>query len=88
MKLDKKQYKNLIMMLYCGEWVINAHKTNEDKLKKETEDLEQFIFSFAKEHGFQNLIEYDDDLKMYFPTADMEDMFHGFIDKYDKKIKE
>ncbi|MEE9408159.1 MAG: hypothetical protein V3V28_08800 [Polaribacter sp.] len=30
----------------------------------------------------ENLIEYDENLKMYFPT---EDMFHGLIDKYDKK---
>ena len=85
MNLTKKQYKSLLMMMYCGEWIINSHKLKEDSVQKDSINLEQHIFSFAKEHGFENLIEYDEDLKMYFPTADMEDEFHGFIDKYDKK---
>ena len=73
------------MMLYCGDWVINSHKTKADKIQTDTGDLEQYVFSFAKEHGFENFVEYDVDLKMYFPTAEMEAEFHGLIDNYNLK---
>jgi hypothetical protein len=88
MNLNKNQYKILLMMMYCGEWVINSHKIKKDKIQSETESLEQYIFSFAKEYGFDKFIEYDEDLKTFFPTADMEEKFHGFIDKYDLKQME
>jgi hypothetical protein len=71
MNLSKSQYKSLLMMMYCGEWIINAHKRKEDKIQLENKNLEQTIFSFAKDYGFENLIEYDYKLKMYFPTAYM-----------------
>ena len=87
MNISKSQYKSLLMIAYCGEWVINSHKTKVDKIQSETESAEQYIFSFAKEFGFENLIEYDEDLKMYFPTAEMEENFHGLIDNYDLKQK-
>lgn len=84
-ELTKNQYKTLLTLMYCGEWVVNSHKTSEDKLSKETDDLEQLVFSFAKESGLEKWIEYDDSMKKYFPTADMEDKIHIHIDKYDKK---
>ncbi len=87
MNLNKSQYKTLLMMMYCGEFVINGHNTKKDIIQFETENLEQYIFSFAKEYGFEKFIEYDKNLKMYFPTADMEDEFHGFIDRYDLNQK-
>lgn len=87
MELNKSQYKNLLMVTYCGEWVINAHKEEEDKTQIETENLQQYIYSFAKEKGFENLIEYDEDLKLYFPTMEMEELFHGFIDDFENNIK-
>lgn len=89
MKIDlsKDQYKTLLMMLYCGEWVINVHKRKKDKIQLATDDLEQHIYSFAKEFGFEKFIEYDENLKMFFPTADMEEKFHGFIDKYNLKTR-
>ena len=84
-ELTKDQYKTLLTTMYCGEWVLNSHKTDDDKILKETDNLEQLIFSFAKEAGLDKLIEYDDEMKKYFPTADMEDEIHIHIDKYNKR---
>lgn len=81
-ELTKEQYKTLLTIMYCGEWIINSHKTSDDKTSKKTEDLEQIIFSFAKQAGLEKWIEYDKDLKKYFPTADMEDKLHSYIDNY------
>jgi len=87
-ELTKNQYKTLLTLMYCGEWVVNSHKTSVDKLSKSTDDLEQLVFSFAKENGLEKWIEYDESMKMYFPTADMEDEIHIHIDKYDKKLRQ
>ena len=71
--------------MYCGEWVLNSKKTNLDKQQKATEELEQVIFSFAKDAGLEKWIEYDEQFKRYFLTADMEDDNHIYIDKYNKR---
>jgi hypothetical protein len=66
---------------------LSTHKTKIDKIQSETEKVEQYLYSFAKEFGFENLIEFDEDLKINFPTAEMEENFHGLIDHYDQKEK-
>jgi len=85
--LTKDQYKILLQLMYCGEWVLNSYKTKEDKIYKETEKFEQYIFSFAKEFGFDKWIDYDDESGNYYPTALMEDDLHKFIDKYNQRQK-
>lgn len=86
-ELTKKQYKTLLTIMYCGEWVLNSHKIGADKLSKETVDLEQLIFSFAKEAGLGDWIEYYPDLEKYYPTADMEVKNHVYITKYNMRQK-
>jgi hypothetical protein len=85
LELTKAQYKTLLKIMYCGEWVINSHKIKKDKIYEETDQLEQYIFSFAKECGLDNWIEYDVDLDEYFPTQKMEDDLDKFIDMYDER---
>lgn len=86
-ELSKNQYKTLLTVMYCGEWMLNSHKTDDDKLSEETANLEQLIFSFAKEAGLEKWMEYDEDSKKFFPTADMEDEIHKHIDNYNKRLK-
>jgi len=83
-ELNKKLYKTLLTIMYCGEWVLNSHKTKEDKLYKETDEVEQLIFSLAKEAGVENWIVFDEDMKKYSPTAAMEEELHKFIHHYNK----
>jgi hypothetical protein len=87
-ELSKDQYRTLLTMMYCGEWMLNSYKVKEDKISINTDKLEQYIFSFAKEAELENWVEYDDELKKFFPTADMEDEIHIFVDKYNKRQKE
>lgn len=85
LQFTKEQYKTLLKLMYCGEWVLNSSKTSEDKVFKETDVFEQFIFSFAKEFKLEKWIEYDEELKKYFPTALMEDIFHKYINIYNDR---
>jgi hypothetical protein len=64
-ELSKEQYKTLLKMLYCGEWMLNSYKIKEDKIYEETSELEQHIFSFAKENGLENWVEFDKVLVPY-----------------------
>jgi hypothetical protein len=86
-ELTKEHYRTLLTIMYCGEWMLNSYKKNDDSISKETDDLEQNIFSFAKNAGLERWIEYDSELGKYFPTADMEDELHKFIDIYNLKQK-
>ena len=86
-ELTKKQYKTLLTIMYCGEWILNCHKTSEDKISIQSNELEQIIFSHAKDAILDDWIEYDEDMKTYFPTADMEDAIHKFIDLYNLRQK-
>jgi len=81
----KEQYKTLLQLLYFGEWVANSYKTKEDKLSEKSDSLEQHIFSYASRFGLDNLIEYNESLKKYGTTLTMEEKFHPFIDKYNRR---
>lgn len=69
----KKEYKFLLDILYIADWVLNAHKVEEDPRTEAYKILEQKIFSYAKDTGFENLIEYAPDHKEYFPTKEYEE---------------
>lgn len=90
MKIDfnKKEYMALLDILEIAEWVINAHKIDTQNKETVYSKLEQKIYSYAKEMGFEELIEYDDNLKSYFPTRMFEENSpaHQFIDEYDNEI--
>ena len=86
-ELTKEEYKTLLTLSYCGEWILNSHKTKVDTISKKSEVLEQKIFSFAKDAGLEKWIEYDSEMEQYFPTSDMEDELHKFIDQYDLRQK-
>ena len=85
LKLTKAQVKTLLTIMYCGEWVLNSHKTQEDKLFKETSELEQYIFSQAIEVGFEKWIKYDEESGKYFPTLLMEEALDKHVSNYDKR---
>jgi len=87
-EISKEQYETLLKLMYCGEWVLNSYKTKEDKVYKETDKFEQFIFSFAEEFKLGKWLEYDEGAKKYFPTASMEETFHKYIDKYNMRQRE
>ena len=65
--LTKDQYENLIKLVYLGNWMINGIRLHDEQIK-EYEELEQYIFSFAKDAGMEKYIVYDDGSKKYFPS--------------------
>jgi len=65
----KKQYEDLIKLVYLGNWFVNSHRTND---VVEYEELEQYIFSYFEDFGMEQYIEYDKTIDEYFPTREFE----------------
>jgi len=74
MKIEftREEYKCLLDMLYISEWILNAYKVEDDPRTKAYEKLEQKVFSYAKDMGFENLLEYAADHGKYYPTREYE----------------
>ena len=49
--LTKEQFKTLLNMVYVANWVANGRRLDEEYLT-EYEEMEEYIFSRAKEAGF------------------------------------
>jgi hypothetical protein len=75
MKIDitKKEYRALLDIFYIADWVLHSYKTEEGPETEEYRNLEQKFFSFAQEMGFANLVEYDSEMKEYFPTREYDE---------------
>ena len=74
MKIDftKEQFENLMKMVYLGNWMANAHKT-DDTIEKYSE-IENYIFSFAKDFGFEEYVDDSDANKgKFYPTRMFEE---------------
>lgn len=84
--ITKKEYRVLLHMLYMAEWVINSHGTNEDEIIKPYKDLEQKLLSYAKDFGYENLVEYAKEMKEFFPTRmlDEDEPLREFINEFEE----
>jgi hypothetical protein len=71
-KFTKEQYRNLVDLVYLGNWMVNAIRETGKQIQK-YEDVEQHIYYFAKEGGLENLIEFDDKLSEFFPSREFEE---------------
>jgi len=83
--ITKREYRDLLDILYIADWVLNAHKTSDDPRTERYGKLKQKLYSRAKEMGFDNLVEYAPELEGYFPTKEFEEAIEiaGFIDEFE-----
>ena len=65
---SKKEYQTLLEVLYIADWVLNAHREEEQEIKKNYKDLEQKIMAMAGEFGLSDLVERSAGIGNYFPS--------------------
>jgi hypothetical protein len=86
MKIDitTEEYRDLLDLLYMANWVLHAHKTEEDHRTKPYDTVIQKIYSSARAAGFGPLIKYDPHDRRYYPTPEFEDSTKavGFVDEF------
>src|SRR3990167_4270647 len=86
--LTKKQYWNLVRAVYMSDWVANAICEADMKQDDEIKKIRNYIFSFAKEMGFEDYAKYDSKLGKYYATFDMDDepSTRSLIERYDEHV--
>ena len=84
----KKEYRLLIDLLYLGDWMITAHLIHsEDDKHKKYEDLRTKIFSYYREMGASDIIEYSKDPEGYFELGSYDEEMHAnFVDPYNESV--
>lgn len=86
-KLTKEQYSNLLKLVYLGNWMVNAIRTGTpgDEHIEAFDELESYMFSFAKAFGFEEYADHDEKNGKVYPTREFEDNpeLRDFVDKYD-----
>lgn len=86
MRFTETQYRRLLDVVYTGIMVINGDKIPQEQLQ-EYGEVEQYIYSMAKEYGFEDLVGYDEDNQRYYTTKDFDRTEIGtLIDQYHDTI--
>jgi hypothetical protein len=75
MKIDisKEEYRLFLDVFHIADWVLHAYKTEEGPETAGYRNLEQKFLSLAQDMGFGHLVEYDPEMKKYFPTQEYEE---------------
>lgn len=80
----KKQYEDLLKLVYMGDWMTNANRT-EDHTER-FEELESYLFSFAKDFGLEEYADADDPGRVYPSRLFEEEIgLRELIDEYDNE---
>jgi hypothetical protein len=89
-ELSKGQFENLLKLVYLGNWLANAHRNGraEDPYKEEYNVIEDYIFSYAKQFGFNEYVDDEEAVQgKFYPTRIFEEEtdIQELIDEYDEE---
>ena len=78
LELTKEQYKELLKLVYLGDWVIDEP---ENMVLNE---LVQTIFAQSKEIGLGKLMEHNKEMDLFMPSGDFEDEVVDIVEDYEE----
>lgn len=83
-EITKQEMNTLLEMLGIAHWVLHAHRSEDAPRTLKYRELEQKFLALAADHGFEDLIEFDEEERRYYPTAEFEEEgpVLNFIDGY------
>lgn len=75
MKIDltRKEYRDLLDILFVANWVLNAYRVGEDPRTVRYGKLEQKLLALAKQMDYENLVQYVPEHNRYYPTREYEE---------------
>ncbi|HOH84728.1 MAG TPA: hypothetical protein PLI16_08970 [Bacteroidales bacterium] len=77
LELSPEQYKELLKLVYVGDWVID--ETENIVLN----DMVQTVFSKAEEAGLKGLVEFNKEQNLFVPSLQMDEEVIDLINDYD-----
>ena len=86
-EFTKEQFLVLLKAVYLGNWLANAAR--EGKREEEFDKIEDYIFSKAKEFGFEKYVDFEFmGGRTCFPTNDFEEEIKigKFHEEYDEEV--
>lgn len=87
MKIDlsRKEYRDLLDIIAIADWVLNAHKVEQDPRTERYRKLEQKFLALSEQMRFENLVEFAPEQDRYFPTKEYEDTssVQTFVSEYE-----
>lgn len=81
LKLNKEQYEKLLELVYLGNWMVNAYRT--DDYLEEYSEVVSHVFSQAEAAGLEGKAVKDETEKKYLPSYEFEESLQDFISDYD-----
>ena len=84
----KKEFRTLIKLIQISDWIMHSHKIGVSKADESVEmGIIQKIYSYSKEMGCDDLVEYSKELKMFLETDDAESYSEArvAIEEYDEE---
>jgi hypothetical protein len=81
LELNREQYRQVLKLLYLGQWMSLSFTDHDDE---DVLDLEQYIFSFSHDFESRDLVDYDEEVQLYFPSQEFEEEVFDMIDDYDE----
>lgn len=81
--LSEKQFEKLLKLVYLGMWIAEADESPGNDYFTE---IEQLVYSQAKNLSGSTPIQFEEDSKKYYPTIDFDkdDIIAHYIDTYDE----
>jgi len=78
--ITREQFSRLLKLVYLGRWMVNSHRDEPDN---SMEDIEQYLFSVAPGFGYDDLVDFDQTYKKFFPSSELEETMDPIIQEYD-----
>jgi hypothetical protein len=79
-ELTKQQLASLAKLVYMGNWLANSWRT--DDVVQEFDEIESLVLNAAARNGLEEYVEYDEDEKTAFPSAELEEKMADMVDFY------
>jgi len=82
-QFTKEQFETLLKAVYLGARTVNVYE--DDIEGNEYLELQKYIFGFARDFGLEKYADYDEEQKVVWPSADLEEdeALNELIDRYD-----
>lgn len=82
-QFTKEQFETLLKAVYLGARTVNVYE--DDIEGNEYVELQKYIFGFARDFGLEKYADYDEEQKVVWPSADLEEneALNELIDRYD-----
>lgn len=82
----KKEYRKLIDLIHLGDMVVNGIRTGDDMIE-EYQELREYIYSFSKQMGCEDIIQFDKQFNQHFETRDYdESQVNDYLEEYNNEV--